>query len=196
MNPGSIVSADLARRQQHTVADPGRAHAEYSLVAEAARSDLSKRFIDTVDQADMEIAGRRKITLIGKVRALSDIEDVDGLRHQPIKVRIALTMGMGAHVDRHIVDPDRQIGAMIEIIAAQEILIGFALAAVLRDDQSGHGLQKFSGAAHWARIQLLAGHAGLAGHFRLADRSRTDIGCAGAGCRRLGCIDNGSLSRR
>ena len=35
-------------------------------------------------------------------------------------------MGMAGHVDRHAVDADRQVGAVIEIKAAQEILVGFS----------------------------------------------------------------------
>jgi hypothetical protein len=47
---------------------------------------------------------------------------------------------VGTHVDRHVDDRDRQIGAVVEIVAAQEILVGFALARVLRDDQTRRSL--------------------------------------------------------
>ena len=63
------------------------------------------------------------------------------LGHQEVQVGITLSVRMRAHVDRHVVDEDRQIGAVVEIVAAEEILVGFALAAVLRDDQPGHGFQ-------------------------------------------------------
>jgi hypothetical protein len=46
-------------------------------------------------------------------------------------------MGVGTHVDRHVVDRDSQIRAVVEIEAAQEILVGLAVAAVLGDDQPG-----------------------------------------------------------
>lgn len=92
-------------------------------------------------------------------------------------------MSMGTHVDRHVVDIDRQIGAVIQVVATQEILIGFALAAVLRDDQAGNGLQNFTRPGHRARVQLGAGYGHLARHVRLNSRTRSHIG--GAGSRRL-----------
>ena len=64
---------------------------------------------------------------------------------------------MGAHVDRHVVDSDREIGAVVEIVAAQEILVGFALAGVLGHDQPGHGFQHFARPRHRPRVELLAG---------------------------------------
>ncbi len=40
---------------------------------------------------------------------------------------------------------DREIGAVVEIEAAQKVLVGFALAGVLGDDQARHDLQRFAG---------------------------------------------------
>ena len=79
----------------------------------------------------MQIAGGGEIALVGKVGPFADVERADRLRHQPVQVGIALAVRMGAHVDRHVVDGDREIGAVIEIVAAQKILVGFALAGVL-----------------------------------------------------------------
>ena len=64
---------------------------------------------------------------------------------------------MGAHIDRHIVDPDRHVGAVIEVVAAQEILVGFALAAVLRHDQAGDRLEYFPGPRDRPCVELVAG---------------------------------------
>ena len=50
---------------------------------------------------------------------------------------------------------------MIEIEAAQKILIRFAVAAVLRDDQAGHDFHQLTGPQHRAQIQLLVGHDAL-----------------------------------
>jgi hypothetical protein len=37
---------------------------------------------------------------------------------------------MRRQIDRHVVDEDRQVGAMIEIVAAQIILIGLTAVGV------------------------------------------------------------------
>ena len=68
----------------------------------------------------------------------------DQLGDQEVDVGIALAVAVGAHVDRHAVDRDGEVGAVVEVEAAQEILVGFALAAVLRDDEAGH---RFSSAS-------------------------------------------------
>ena len=137
------------------------------------------RLVDAVDQADVEIAGRGEIAFVGKIRTLADLERIDRLRHQPVQVRIALAVRMGAHVDRHVVDRDRQVGAVIEIIAAQEILVGFALAAVLRHDQAGHGLQNFSRPRHRRALSSSPVTVIWLAMFGGADRPRADIGRAG-----------------
>ena len=51
---------------------------------------------------------------------------------------------MGRHVDGHAVDLDGEIGAVVEVEATQEILVGFALAGVLGDDQAGHDFQRLA----------------------------------------------------
>ena len=47
---------------------------------------------------------------------------------------------------------------MIEIEAAQEILIRFAAAAVLRDDQAGNDFQQLTRAQRRPQVELLRGH--------------------------------------
>jgi hypothetical protein len=78
-------------------------------------------------------------------------------------------MRVSAHVDRHAVDRDSQISAVIEIEAAQKILVGLAVAAVLRDDQAGYDFERLSGAGKRTRIDLIATDIFLA---RRCDRCR------------------------
>ena len=185
IDPRPVIGAGFARKQQRAVAHFGRAHAENSLIAEAADGHFRDVLVDAVDQADVEIAGRGEVALVGKIRSLANLDRIDRFRHQPVQIRIALAMGMGAHIDRHVVDPDRHVGAVIEIIAAQKILVGFALAAVLRHDQAGHRLQYFPRARHRTRVEFFAGHRHLARHVRRPCRPRGDIRRAGWRCRRL-----------
>ena len=117
------------------VADLGRAHAEQAFVTEGADGHFRDVFVTPVDQADMEIARGAEITFVGEIRSFANGDRVNRFRHQPVQVRISLPMGMGAQIDRHVVDPDRHVGAVVEIVAAQKILVGFALSAVLRHDR-------------------------------------------------------------
>ena len=51
---------------------------------------------------------------------------------------------MGRHVHRHAGDIDGKVGAVIQIEAAQKILVGFAVPAVLGNDQARNVLEDFS----------------------------------------------------
>ena len=53
-------------------------------------------------------------------------------------------MRVGRLVDRHVVDVSRQIGAVIQIVAAHQVLVGLALAAVQVTIQTGHGFQQLA----------------------------------------------------
>ena len=76
-------------------------------------------------------------------------------------------MAVGAHVDRHAIDGDGEIRAVVEIEAAQEILVGFAFAGMLRDDQSGSDFEEFAGARGRLCVDLRAGILLLAGGVAL-----------------------------
>ena len=164
MHPGPVIGAGFARDQQGAVAGFGGIHAEDAAIAEAAGGELRDRLRHAVDQSDMQIAGGGEVAFIGEVGSFADIERIDRLRHQPVQIGIALAMRVGAHVDRHVVDIDREIGAVVEIIAAQKILVGFAVAGMLGDDQAGHGFQHFARPRHRPRVELFAGRGGLARH--------------------------------
>lgn len=51
-------------------------------------------------------------------------------------IGIALAMPMRAHVDRHVLECDVDIGSVIEVKPAQKILISLALPTVLGGDRS------------------------------------------------------------
>ena len=82
----------------------------------------------TVTAIPTDSAGRGKIALIGEVRPLADVDRLHQLRNQKIDIGIALAMTVGRHVDRHAVDGNREVRAVVEIEAAEKILVGFAFA--------------------------------------------------------------------
>ena len=50
---------------------------------------------------------------------------------------------------------------MVEIEAAQIILVGLPFAAVLRHDEAGHGFQQFAGTDDGVQFELLLTHIAL-----------------------------------
>ena len=77
---------------------------------------------------------------------------VSGMK--PVEIDIALPMGMRAHVDQHIIDIDGHVSAVVEIVAAQNVLVGFALAAVLRNNETRRGFKNFAPPYHGPCIDL------------------------------------------
>ena len=130
-------------------------------IAEAADRDRRHR-LDAVEQIDVHRADRGEIAFVGEVRSLADIDRADQFGDQEIQVGIALPVRMGAHVDRHFVDRDGEIGAVVEIEAAQEILVGLAVAAVLGDDQAGNDFKRFRGPGKRPRVDFRAADIFLA----------------------------------
>ncbi len=53
---------------------------------------------------------------------------------------------MTRKVHGHAVHRESEIGAVIEVESAQEVLIGLAVTRVLSDDQAGHTFEQFAAA--------------------------------------------------
>ena len=65
---------------------------------------------------------------------------------------------------------DGEVGAVIEIEAAQEVLVRLAVAAVLGDDQPRHDLEHFARAQHRAILELRGEHGADACGVGLRER--------------------------
>ena len=81
---------------------------------------------------------QREVTGVGEVGAFLKFDSLDDLGNDEIQVHITLSMGMGAEINWHAIEVGREIRAMIEVDAAQEVLIRLAGAAVLRGDHARH----------------------------------------------------------
>jgi len=81
-----------------------------------------------------------------------------------------MTVGVGGHVHRHAVDRRGEVGPVVEVEAAQEILVGFAVAAVLGDDEPRHHFQHLARAQQRTALEFLRGHGALARRIRIADQ--------------------------
>src|SRR6266436_6700467 len=66
--------------------------------------------------------------------------------------------------------PLGRLNSMVEVEAAQEVLICFAIATVLREDESGNDFEDFGRSQERAVVELLGGHHALAGRIRRLDQ--------------------------
>ena len=105
-----------------------------AVLAEANVGDSLRQRVRVV-QADG--TGRGEVAFTRVVRPLLVFETGRKLWDDEVKVRPAVAVRMRTLIDDHAVDSRAQIGAVIEVEAAQVELIGFAFATVLTDDQPG-----------------------------------------------------------
>src|SRR5262249_20116350 len=61
-----------------------------------------------------------------------------------VHVRVAFAVRVRGEVQGHIVEENGEVGTVVEIEAAKKILVGFAAAGVLGDDDTGNRFQDFS----------------------------------------------------
>ena len=109
-----------------------------------APGDIRDAAVQLIADVNSGRAGGSEIAILGEIGALVIIDVVDQFGDQEIEVRITLTMAVGGHIDRNAIDAAGKIGAMIQIVPAQEILVSLAVARMLRDDQAGYGFQSLA----------------------------------------------------
>ncbi len=168
--PRPVISARLTRQGEfpwpHTVY---RAASSQLAAAEAApfRRDPGPR--EAIDRAHIAGPGEREIAPVGAIRTLAIILPLDDLGDQAVEVQIALAMSMRPEIHLNPVDIGGKIRPVIEVEAAQEILIGLAAARVLRGDHTRHGLQQFGGTQQRAHQKVAARYRPFTGGMGDAD---------------------------
>ena len=164
--PRTVVGVEFAGIEQEpspTLVEP---RARYLVVAEAADGDRLDVLLDAVPQRDVQVAGVFEVADVGEIRAFADIHAADGFRNEPVEVGVALPVHIGRQIDRHVVHKDGDVGAVIEIPAAQVILIGLAAVGMLDRHQAGRRFEDLAGARDRTRVEVLAGNRHLARQLR------------------------------
>ena len=78
-------------------------------------------------------------------------------------------MRVGGHVERNAVDGAGEIGSVVQVVAAQEILVRLAVTRVLRHHHARNGLQHFAGSQQWQISETIAQNHALRCRVRSAD---------------------------
>ena len=166
------------RLRNRTASWPGPASAEpvseRAAVLVGAAGHLGQVLLHRVEVAECSRRRRRRNRLRRVIRSLVVVDPRDELRDHEIEIGVALPMCVRAHVDRHAGEIGREIGAVIEIEAAQEILVRLAGAAVLGDDHARDVFQHFARPQQRAIVDELRGDdAGARGIGGADARSRS-----------------------
>jgi hypothetical protein len=167
--PRAVVVRGLERVEQVAVSDAAAVGDERAAVAMGAEGERCDAARQRVEQADVGRAGGREVALVGVVRALLVADPVDELGQQPVEIGVAVAVRVRRHVDRHAGDEGREVGAVVEVEAAQEVLVRLAVAAVLRDDHAGHELEQLGRAQRGPALDQLGRDRALAGRVGAAD---------------------------
>jgi len=77
------------------------------------------------------------------------------LRNERVQVGVALSVAVGAEVDRQVVDGHGDVGAVVGVEAADQPLCRLAAALVLGDDQAGDVVQDLLRGAVWAQLVVV-----------------------------------------
>ena len=111
---------------------------------------LRQRFV----KHQMRRAGRTEIAHVRVIRAFLVIHPLHKFRDDGVHVGITLAVRVRRQIERHVVEEHGEVRAVIQIEAAQEILVRLSAARVLRDDDAGNGFQNFPAAQNRAVGQL------------------------------------------
>jgi len=126
---------------------------------------------------DVRAARGREVTDVGVVRSLAVVEALDELRDQEVEIHVALTVRMGREVHLHAHHASQEVGPVVEVEAAQEVLVRLPRAAVLGDDHAGHELEHVGWTQRRAGLDLALADAALRRRGRRAEelsRRRSD----------------------
>ena len=141
--PWAVVAAGLEGPDQVEIAEAARAGGQQAPEIVLAEAEVDKAVIQPAQVVDAGAAGGAEVTIRGGIDALAVVDAADQLRHQEVEIHVALAVCMADHIGRHAHHRRREIAAMVEIEAAQEVLVGLAVAGVLGNDHAGDGFQRF-----------------------------------------------------
>ena len=136
------------------------------MLANAERGDFP---FQAAIEVDVGRAGAGEIALVGIVGTLFVINPLNQFGDQEVDVRVALPVGVAARVYWHTRDVGGEVCAVVQVEAAQEILVGLAFAAVLGDDQARHKFQNLAGPQRRPVLDQLVGDRALTCRVRGTD---------------------------
>ena len=114
----------------------------------------SPRPLITVDSGHIGRPGQREITTVGAIGSFAEILPRYDFRNEAVEIEISLAMAVRAQVHLHTVDVGREIRPVIEIEAAQEILVRLAAPGMLGSHHPRNRFQKLGHAKQRTHEQI------------------------------------------
>ena len=140
----------------------------------------------------LRAARAAEVAELGVIDAEPVVDVVDELGNEEVEIGVPLPVRVRGHVDRHALESRLEIRAVIEVEAANEVLVRLPVARVLRDDEAGHGLEQLALARDWAEAQVRGADVALGSRRGDADEViDTAQDLDGAERARLGAVARG-----
>jgi len=166
---GPVAPVVLDRHERLQRIACRREERQVALGGERAAGGLGVVLVDRIAHDEIERAGGGEIAELDEVRALEAVEALDDLGNHEMKIGVALTVSMAAEVDGEPIDEERDVGAVVGIEPAQEILLGLAATLMLADHEPGNEAQDVGRPALRAKLEVAPGDEDLG---RRGDRRR------------------------
>ncbi len=169
----------LARVEQVAAPEPGRRGEEHAAEAVLAAFDLADAVVEDVQVVDVDGPGRGEVAFLRVVGALLVLHAGDQLGDEEVVVGVALAVGVGRQVDGRAHHPGREVRAVVDVEAADVVLVGLAFPAVLADQHPRHALEDLARAKDRPLLDLLRAHHPLrarAGQTQEAVHGLVEIG--------------------
>ena len=174
-HPRAVVVVDLECAKQIPATNVRRGCSEQAAPPVVPPTGADDGALELIHVVDVRRARRRKISFVGEVRSLLELHATHELGNEKADVRITVRMRTRRRIDRNPGDHGREVGSVIQVEAAQVVLIRFALAAVLAHDETWHGFKDFARAHDRTLVDLRGGHGALARRCRNADEVRRRV---------------------
>ena len=144
MLPWAVIVIRFSAEQQIAGAELLRYAEDNPPIAVHAAFHAEEVLGQRLEELQMGRSGRAIVAHIRVIRAFLVIYPPHKFRDDGVHVRVPLAVRVRRQVQRHIVDEDGEIRAVVEIETAKKILVGLSAAGVLCDHDAGNRLQNFS----------------------------------------------------
>src|SRR3954471_11609429 len=161
--PRTILAQELNSIKQCAAANVRRPRQQRAFVVMLSQRYGTNGMRERTRVMNICRAGGTEVANFGVVGSLAVIDGRNKFRNQKVQIGITLTMRVSGHVYRHAGDVDGKIGSVVKVEAAQKILIGFTVSAVLRNDQARNIFEDFTRTQSRTGFYSSGSHSSLAG---------------------------------
>ncbi len=105
------------------------------------QADLRVALLELLGEAQVDGARRTEVADARRNKALVAVEPCHELRDHEVEIGEAVPVAVADHVDGHAVDEEGDVGPVVRVEPAEEVLVRLAAARVLHGEEPGDRLE-------------------------------------------------------